>query len=44
MPGEGPKEISPREFQMLSYFRALSEELQNILLGLGAALASLFRK
>lgn len=44
MPGEGPKELSPRDFQMLDSFRSLPDELKNILLALAAALAPYFRK
>jgi transcriptional regulator with XRE-family HTH domain len=44
MPGEGPKELSPRDFQMLESFRSLPDELKNILLALAAALAPYFRK
>ena len=44
MPGENPEELSPRDFQMLESFRALPDELKNIVLALADALAPYFRR
>lgn len=43
-PGERAEDLSPRDFQMLEAFKALPEDLKNLLLLLAAALEPYFRR